>query len=135
MTFKLLLFVAAMASLANAECPPMSDLPVMYTSSQFNCARTWYGVGGDHPIQGCNHCHLADEPFDDPDGLDFSSEEGKNFPVGSLMVLPGCTMYLFEDYDFGGRMYEFTSGTHSNVNGPWKAACADGFRYDLYTFR
>ena len=116
-------------ALAWAECPSMGSLPVMHNKVDFYCARQYYGPGGDHPIQACNGCFFG-EYEDIQDGRDAGGEEGYRFPTGSLMVMPGCILYAFSDYDFGGTVYEFPTGTYPNVQAPVPGSadnCADGF--------
>ena len=37
---------------------------------------------------------------------DRSASAGHYYPMGSIMVLPGCTAYLFKDYNYKGEIRE-----------------------------
>ena len=39
--------------------------------------------------------------------IDYSASGGKYVPMGSIMVLPGCTAYLFKDYNYEGERLEW----------------------------
>ncbi len=115
-----LAILALLAVYVKAECPPMENVPVMHTHEEdtFNCARMWMRTGADHPVQGCNVCTEGqDYDWDYFDGTENSSPTGY-FAVGSLMVLPGCTFYGFDEPDFMGSIFEYSTGTHSKVDGP-----------------
>ncbi len=114
-----LALLALLAAWVKAECPPMEDVKVMWDEDTFNCARMWMGTGADHPVQGCNACTEGQESdWDYFDEAENAGGGGGYFSVGSLMVLPGCTFYGFDQSDFLGGIFEYSAGTHSNVDGP-----------------
>ena len=41
------------------------------------------------------------------DHTDEEAGAGKYYAMGSIMVLPGCTAYLFKDYDYEGERFEW----------------------------
>ena len=41
--------------------------------------------------------------------IDYSANVGKYVPMGSIMVLPGCTAYLFKDYNYKGERLELNN--------------------------
>ncbi len=48
-------------------------------------------------------------------------------PVGSIMVLPGCTFYGFTERNFGGQVYTYEAGTYPDGAAPLTGECANGF--------
>ena len=41
------------------------------------------------------------------DHTDEEAGAGKYYAMGSIMVLPGCTAYLFKDYNYEGERLEW----------------------------
>ena len=103
--FFILFFVFAQNS--KSECPQVNDLPVYMNSDTFFCARFYYGFGDDLDIHGCNGCSIQ-EFADLSDGFDADAGDGRQYPVGSLIVRPGCTFYQFHEnyYNGGWDVYE-----------------------------
>ena len=78
------------------ECPSVDSLPVMTDdNTNFYCAAMWFGKGHPSPIQGCNECDGMDMQhwFKGDDGP--GGEDGY-WPMGSVIVKAGCTLYAFE---------------------------------------
>jgi len=94
----LLLFALfAMIISCKGECPPMNDIPVMYDDQKFTCMTWWWDRGGDYAVDSCNgNSHT------NPDGLDAGAEIGHFYPMGSIFVKPGCTLYMYKDYGYSG---------------------------------
>ena len=78
---------------ANAECPQMEDIPVMYDEDNFMCFTWWRDYGGDYSVSACN----GDQWYC-PDGRDYVGY----VPMGSIFVMPGCTLYMWKDNDYTG---------------------------------
>ena len=94
----LVLTLAIFIQLCNCECPKNKDVPVWYVEDRlFLCAVKYRGWGHDYAVNACNKCE-ADNP---DEGMyvhaheDYPGEDGLYDPVGSLIVKPGCTLYLF----------------------------------------
>ena len=112
------LVLLGLASLIKAECPASDDLPVRwpYDESKFFCARYYPGPGSDAPFNGCNGCTLGDqyeEYVDVFDGQDIDAGECCFYPMGSLVVRPGCTFYQFTEYNSVAVVFE--GGAHPNI--------------------
>ena len=84
-----------------AECPGLEDIHDMYHDETFTCARFYYGWGHDLSVRGCNGCSIANY-VDIPHGIDLDAGNGYHYPMGSIMVKPGCTLYVFHDHNYGG---------------------------------
>ncbi len=88
-------------SMVQAECPSMKDVPVWYTEdSKFLCAVQYLGWGDQDAIRACNSCTTSDgeeypDGFKIADGADEQGSEDHYFPMGSVIVRPGCTLYLY----------------------------------------
>jgi len=124
-----LVLVAGIIQNSNSECPQVNDLPVYYDENTFYCARFYYGFGDDLEIRGCNGCSIQ-EYGDLNDGFDQDAGDGRQFPVGSLIVRPGCTFYQFHEshYNGGWNVYEGPGIWPKIENGPnsENAGCAKG---------
>ena len=124
-----LLLIALCLTLIKAECPTVNDLPVYFNDDTFFCARFYYGKGDDLALHACNGCGVAHHA-DIKDGQNEDAGDGYQFPVGSLLVRPGCTFYQFHDdhYNGGYNVWE-GPGLWPNVrNGPDSEdhSCAKG---------
>jgi len=101
------------------ECPSMDEVPVMYNKETFMCAWLYTGPGSDYAIDACNDC-----PNDFPhqswlyDGWDQDGPACCYMPIGSVIVRPGCQIYLYEDLGFQGVITNYGSGIHTNLQGP-----------------
>ena len=51
-------------------------------------------------------CYEGDDTTDG-DHSDWEASEGHYTPMGSIMVLPGCTAYLFKDHNYEGERLEW----------------------------
>merc|ERR1712029_88216 len=88
-------------------CPP----PYYHYPHEENgyptCAYYWNEEGDDWPVDACN-------------GIKSYAREGdynptaSYYPMGSIYVQPGCTMYLYEDSNFGGTREEYYEGLVPN---------------------
>merc|ERR1712241_1523666 len=107
--FSLLVFVFASAK---AECPRhgLEDIPDMYNDQTFNCARFYYGWGHDLSVRGCNGCSI-DDYADIPHGMDLDAGDGHHYPMGSVMVKPGCTFYVYHETNFNGGYEKYEGPT------------------------
>ena len=94
--------LATLALNIQGECPGLEDIQDMYDDNTFMCARFYYGWGHDLGVRGCNGCSVQNYA-DIPHGLDMDAGNGRQYPMGSIMVKPGCTLYVFHDNNFGGK--------------------------------
>ena len=97
------LLLLAICYNTKAECPQLREIPTIYgDTNTFTCARYYKGPGGNYPVNGCNGC-ASGTYFDVVDGQDATATEGHLYGMGSIMVKPGCTLYVFHDNNFGGN--------------------------------
>jgi len=71
------------------------------------CAYWWNGEGADWPVDACN----GDRSYARENDYNPTSDY---YPMGSIYVMPGCTMYLYEDYGFSGDRQEIYGGLLPN---------------------
>jgi len=71
------------------------------------CAYYWSGEGDDWPVDACNGMKSYARVGDYNPTNDY-------FPMGSIYVKPGCTMYLYEDSNFEGNREEYYDGLVPN---------------------
>merc|ERR1711973_376441 len=88
-------------------CPP----PYYHYPHEENgyptCAYYWNEEGDDWPVDACNGIRASA-------GVGDFNPTGTYFPMGSFYVQPGCTMYLYEDSNFGGTREELYEGLVPN---------------------
>ena len=112
---KIFLNLLFVVSIINSECP--SRLPTYYgnTQEKYLCARTYLGPGSDAVVNGCNpgspSC-LGYEYVDLVDGFEGDADFGLMFPIGSAVVNPGCTLYLFNGYHYQNNAFIY-EGTYT----------------------
>ena len=124
------LALTSLLSLSQAECPQMKDIPVMY-GTQFTCTQVWKDHGDELPVNACNG-----DTYIKADHEDGDAGWGSYFPWGSIMVKPGCTLYMFKGEEFSGgsqvitgpeAVYENDWGTSDWFQPPgptsWKCRC------------
>jgi len=70
----------------------------------FTCMKTWMDLGDDLSVNACNGKQYT---FGE---LDYNSHS-LYVPMGSIMVLPGCTAYLFRDSNYKGERLEWDTGS------------------------
>ncbi len=101
---KYILGLLALLPVVTPECPDINSIPVMDRSyRRFNCALIYFKVVGDNdPIQACNgtpglwaSSHNATAP------------SGYWYFLGSIIVLPGCTLYGFKDRNYRGTVEDY----------------------------
>ena len=126
-----LLLLALGIALINAECPDVNDLPVYFNDDTFFCARFYYGHGDDLALHGCNGCDISTY-IDLPDNTNQDAGDGYHYPVGSVIVRPGCTFYQFHESHYNGNWKTFEGpGVWSKVDGGYNgdhSNCAKGER-------
>ena len=126
-----LLLLALGIALINAECPDVNDLPVYFNDDTFFCARFYYGWGDDLALHGCNGCDISTY-IDLPDNTNQDAGDGYHYPVGSVIVRPGCTFYQFHESHYNGNWKTFEGpGVWSKVDGGYNgdhSNCAKGER-------
>jgi len=90
-------------------CPELSDLPntiKFYGNNRILCARFYSGFGGKYPVNSCNGNH-----YDIPDDYTLDAGKGYFYPMGSILVKPGCDLYLFESTNLGnGNSHQYSTG-------------------------
>ena len=79
-----------------AECPKMDDLPVMFDKTRFLCAVKYTGHGSDYTVDACNACG-NDDPngYRSADDNEIDAGEGYHYNAGSVIVRPGCHLYMY----------------------------------------
>ena len=116
----------------HGECPRLSDIPDMINDNTFTCARFYYGHGHDLGVRGCNGCSVSGS-YDIPDGADYEAGDNMQYPMGSILVKPGCTLYVFHGHNYGGSadVYEGpTVRTHvSSGHDSDHRDCAKGINF------
>ena len=106
---RIFIFTLVFGSL-RAECPGLEDIKDMQNDQTFTCARFYYGWGHDLGVRGCNGCSIS-EYADIPHGMDLDAGKDRHYPMGSIMVKPGCTLYVFHDNNFGGSYDKYEGPT------------------------
>jgi len=86
---------------ARSGCPEWDELPRVW-NSKFIGARKYLESGHDIPALSCNGNYY--EPVN---GYQVSADPGTCFPIGSLFVHAGCTLYGFCDYNYEGQYKSF----------------------------
>jgi len=79
---------------SNIGCPSMNDIgnTMDYDGKKrFLCAVVYDGFGGEYPINSCNG-----NSYSVPDGYSIDAGDKKFYSMGSLLIKPGCKMYMFE---------------------------------------
>ncbi len=111
-----LLFLLALLPLATGQCPPITDLPILYDDNTFLCAYEYQRPGDDDPIQGCSECEGLGV-FVVPDTFEDSVEDSDfYYGVGSIISMAGCTYYGFNEPYYGGDVYEYPGpATYPNI--------------------
>lgn len=111
------------------ECPALVDVPDMLSTTTFTCARIYYGVGHALGVRGCNDCPLSGA-FDLGDKDDYDAGPNRLFPMGSVMVKPGCTLYVFHENNYAGSYDRYDGpAIYSKVesgSNPTTPGCAKG---------
>jgi len=113
----------------SSGCPAFTEIPVAELFEKnpekdyFYGGRKYHGKGNSIPALACNGGRA-----DMPDGYKSSAPAGLYLPIGSLMINPGCSFYMFEDYNQEGRYVEYTGGNTgrlvSEVPRPsWSGSC------------
>lgn len=90
-------------------CPRLSDLNTtieVHGEEKYLCSVFYTGFGGKYAFNSCNG-----RSFYVPDGLRVQGENGFYFPMGSILVKPGCTMYLFKYPYFSGESVKIGAGS------------------------
>merc|ERR1712079_982110 len=67
-------------------------------SGTFTCMKFWDDYGDDWSVNACN----GDEDTYG-DHIDHNPGKGWYNAMGSIMVLPGCTAYLFKEHNYEGE--------------------------------
>jgi len=117
---------------AKSGCPSLSSIPVSKLHpghpelDYFYAGRRYSGAGHEIPDLACNG-----NPHDREDGYASSAPPGSFLPFGSLLVNPGCKIYLFDGHNYEGDYVEY-SGGHNGLMIPKVPAeahtCTDGDR-------
>jgi len=95
----------------SSGCPAFTEIPVAELHEKnpeqdfFYGGRWYFDKGNSIPALACNGQYT-----DMADGYKYSAPAGFYTPVGSLMINPGCSFYMFEYYNQQGRYVEYTGG-------------------------
>jgi len=123
----LLLFIGILGSI-KGECPSPNSIPIMYDDEHFTCAKKWYGPGNPESIDACNGCDYG-ESYTMRDGEDGYGAYNSHYPMGSIMIKAGCTLYMYYDYAYGGQL-EKLEGPYNIYDNHWgtpdRGNCAPG---------
>jgi len=68
-----------------------------HEDGKYVCAAWWDGEGADWPVDACN----GDIHYTGVGDYDSTYY----YPMGSIYVYPGCTMYLYDENGFAGNRY------------------------------
>jgi len=77
-----------------------------HEDGKYVCAVWWDGEGADWPVDACN----GDIHYTGVGDYDSTYY----YPMGSIYVYPGCTMYLYDDYGFAGNREAIYGGLVPN---------------------
>ena len=99
---KLAFMLLSLLARVKSECKDIKEYDD-YDKDKKNwfCSHTYYGYGYGSLIQGCtlqNKTLYANEDFSVNEAGKYEAPSWgiKAIPVGSVVVLPGCTLYAFE---------------------------------------
>merc|ERR1711892_280622 len=128
---------AASAALPNitalsSGCPAFTEIPVAELHEKnpekdfFYGGRRYHDKGNSIPALACNG-----PAYDMADGDKESAPAGRYYTIGSLMINPGCSFYLFEYSNYEGRYVEYTGGNTGRLVSEvpitsWAASCNGG---------
>jgi len=88
-------------------CPPPYYHYPHEENNDKTCAYYWNEEGDDWPVDACNGIRASA-------GVGDFNPSGSYFPMGSIYVQPGCTMYLYENSNFEGAREELYEGLVPN---------------------
>ena len=88
----------------------MEAIPVMH-GDQFTCMTSWFSKGGQYAVDSCNgqarvvlsetarrmRSDNTGAEYEVPDHYDDAGGAGYYTTMGSIMVKPGCTLYMYSD--------------------------------------
>merc|ERR1712098_40343 len=114
-------------------CPEFKTLATK-DNGQTICAYYWTGIGDDWAINACNGIS-----YYMTDGASFQNIGSGFTKMGSYWVMPGCTLWLFQNSDWTGERYAAPAGLVTNNPfyprlpfatlpygpGGYKCSCAD----------
>jgi len=94
----------------------MNDIPIMYIEEQkFTCMKYWNDKGGDYSIDSCNGVSWYY-----PDEYDHDAGEGLYYPMGSIFVKPGCTIYMYKEPGYSGESHVISGPAEVYRNTHWE---------------
>ena len=114
--FKAFCIISTVLSpITGLNCPSLDDMPVTYYGDDFACAQWWAGHGNPFAPDSCNGL-LKDKRDENmilrmlavgytdimTDNQDWDAGEGKMYSMGSIAVMPGCTLYMYLNHDWTG---------------------------------
>jgi len=103
----------------SGECPNMDDIPVMYDKEHFTCAWAYSGAGSAYDVDACNDCYGSTGfHYTYHDQTESDSGICCYWPIGSLIIRPGCQIYLYSDVGYHGDVTTYGPGIHPNLHGP-----------------
>ena len=101
----------------SGECPSIEDIPVKY-ANDWLCVAWWWGHGNPYSPDACNGTYfcIKTQFFNsdiliysgvkhyevDTAAADCDAGDGRYYPMGSYIVMPGCTFYMYMDSYWSG---------------------------------
>jgi len=95
----------------------------MYDEDHFTCAKKWFGPGDSEWVDACNGCDLGTS-FTMRDGLDGYGDPGQHYPMGSVMIKAGCTLFMYYDEHYQGDSAKY-EGPLNIYNNQWGIGSAN----------
>lgn len=92
----------------NGKCPAITDVPDTYEGRKV-CAQFWHTQGHDQTGKVCNE--ECGQGYNILDEQDMTAPEGKSYPMGSIIVNPGCHFY-----GYTGENYKDHVVTYENLD-------------------
>lgn len=125
--FSILLILIAYEAEVRGECPSIDDIPLKPEDtgplSLYTCAQFWEGLGDDFYVDACNgesHMITDGDDWSDPTDFNYYYENKLLYPMGSLAVMPGCTLFMYAgmNYDRSRKKTEI-KGPNFNFDNTW----------------
>ncbi len=100
----------------------------MYDSDTLACAYIWQGPGNSDATQACTKCDgFRKAQLEDGYGKTQQAGSNRVYPVGSIMVMPGCTFHGFHEPNYSGDFWPYPEGTYPLIHlGKWTTATVCG---------
>ena len=125
--WKLCLIIAAGFILADSECPEMKEIQRKFNETHLLCAQTYPGEGDENPQKSCKNCSDYETPHKIYDGAE-SDPKKFYFPMGSIIVMPNCTLSFVKSSVFSGdeKIFKGPIIVSKKTYGSASGECANG---------